>query len=229
MARIKDMQEDERPRERLLLRGAGALSVPELIAIILRVGVTGKSAVSLGEELLKKAGGLDGLCRLSIEDITSVKGLGKAKACQLKAAFELGARLATERVKAFPVETPQQVMGLLGDEMRLLDVESLRVVAVNSRLHVKVVEEVSRGTVNETVAHPRDVVRVGLMHKAYGFLLVHNHPSGDPNPSSADLDFTLQVRDAACLLQIEFLDHVILGAPGEGRDSYYSFKEAGYL
>ncbi len=229
MGRIKDMHEDERPRERLLAKGAAALSVPELMAIILRVGVTGKSAVTLGEELLQRAGGLDGLCRLSIEDITSIKGLGKAKACQLKAVFELGARLATERVRAYPVETPQQVMGLLGDEMRQLDVESLRVVAVNSRLHVKVVEEISRGTINETVAHPRDVVRVGLMHKAYGFLLVHNHPSGDPRPSSADLDFTLQVRDAARLLQVEFLDHVILGTPGEGREAYYSFKEAGYL
>lgn len=229
MSRIKDLHEDDRPRERLLSKGATALSVPELIAIILRVGVTGKSAVRLGEELLQRASVLDGLCRLSVEDITSIKGLGRAKACQLKAAFELGARLASVRVKAFPVETPQQVMGLLGDEMRLLDIESLRVIAVNSRLHVKVVEEVSRGTVNETVAHPRDVVRVGLMHKAYGILLVHNHPSGDPRPSSADLDFTLQVRDAARLLQIEFLDHVILGAPGEGRDAYYSFKEAGYL
>jgi DNA repair protein RadC len=223
------MHEDERPRERLLSKGAGALSVPELIAIILRVGVPGKSAVGLGEELLNRAGGLDGLCRLSIQDITSIKGLGPSKAAQMKAAFELGARLAGERVKAFPVETPQQVMGLLGDEMRHLDVESLRVVAVNTRLHVKVVEEISRGTINETVAHPRDVVRVGIMHRAYGFLLVHNHPSGDPRPSSADLDFTLQVRDAARLMQIEFLDHVILGAPGDGREAYYSFKEAGYL
>ncbi|MEM6823083.1 MAG: DNA repair protein RadC [Verrucomicrobiota bacterium] len=229
MTRIKDMQASERPRERLQDKGASALSVPELIAILLRVGVEGKSAVTLGQELLKQAGSLDGLCRLSVEDITAVKGIGSAKAAQLKAAFELGARLASERIKAFPVETPEHVVGLLGDEMRQLDYESLRVILVNTRLHVKAVEEVSRGTINETVAHPRDVLRWGLLHRAYGILLVHNHPTGDPQPSNADLEFTLDVRDAAKLLQIEFLDHVILGVEAVGRQGYYSFKEAGYL
>ena len=229
MSRIKDLEVSERPRERLLERGAPSLSVPELIAIVLRVGVTGKSAVVLGQELLKKAGGLDGLCRLSVQDITEVHGIGPSKAAQLKAVFELGARLANERVRAFPLETPQQVMALLGEEMRQLDTESLRVIVVNTRLQLKSVEEISRGTVNETIAHPRDVIRVGLLHRAYGFLMVHNHPSGDPRPSSADLDFTLQVRDAAKLLQIEFLDHVILGVPTEGNEGYYSFQEAGYL
>jgi len=229
MTRIKDMPSDDRPRERLETRGASALSVPELIAILLSSGVSGNSAVGVGQELLAMAGGLDGLCRLSLQDIQKVKGIGRARSCQLKAAFELGARLGAERVRACPVERPEQVAALLGEEMRHLQDESLRVIVVNTRLGVKAVEEISRGTVNETVAHPRDVVRPCLLHKAYGFVLVHNHPSGDPHPSSADLDFTLRVREAARLMQVEFLDHVILGAPGDHHPAYYSFKEAGYL
>lgn len=229
MTRIKDMPESDRPRERLAARGAASLSAPELIAIILSSGVPGNSAIGVGQELLAKAGGLDGLCRLSVQDIKEIKGIGNARATQLKAVFELGSRVAAERVKSLPVETPEQISALLGEEMRQLDYESLRVVVVNARLRVKAVEEVSKGTINETVAHPRDVVRVCLIHREYGFVLVHNHPSGDPRPSSADLDFTLKIRDAARLLQVEFLDHVILGIAGDGHEPYYSFKEAGYL
>ncbi|MGF1678171.1 MAG: DNA repair protein RadC [Candidatus Methylacidiphilales bacterium] len=229
MGRIKDMHEDERPRERLVSRGAASLSASELIAILLRVGVRGKSAVALGEELLQRSGGLEGLARLSVADITGIHGLGVSKAAQLKAAFELASRMAAERVRQLPMDTPQQVVSLLGDEMRQLDVECLRIILVGTRLKLKAVEEVSRGTINETVAHPRDILRCALIHRAYGFIMVHNHPSGDPHPSQADLEFTRLVLDAARLMQVVFLDHIILGSPDGTHSGYYSFKESGYL
>lgn len=229
MNRIKDMRADDRPRERLERSGAAALTVPELIAILLGTGLVGKSAIALGQELVHRASSLDALCRMSVRDISAVKGIGPAKATKLKAAFELASRLASEQARAIPLETPAQVAALLSDELRSLTCESLRVIAVNTKLHLKAIEEVSRGTINETVAHPRDVIRVALIHQAYGFILVHNHPSGDPAPSSADLDFTMRIRDAARLMQIEFLDHVILGVPRPGHSGHYSFKEAGYL
>ncbi|MEO0454233.1 MAG: DNA repair protein RadC [Verrucomicrobiota bacterium] len=230
MAKIKELPESERPRERLLAHGASALSTAELLAIILRQsGSRGTSVLSLAQDILKTYCSLDSLCRIQPDELCQFKGVGPAKAAELKAVFELAARLAKSTRSAVPLETPEDIMQLLGEEMRQLSGESLRVLAVNSKLKLITVQEVSHGTINETVAHPRDIVRVGIQHEAYGLILVHNHPSGDPAPSQADLDFTLRVREASRLMQIEFLDHVILGVATKDRPGYYSFKEAGYL
>lgn len=201
-----------------------------MLAILIRIGTPGRSALALGEQLLYEHGSLDRLVRTSAADLAKIKGIGPAKAVQLKAAFALGARLGESRALSQPMETPADIQRLLGEILRQLNYESLRVVALNTKLRVLAVEEVSRGTVNETIAHPRDIFRVALTHQAYAIAVVHNHPSGDPSPSGADIEMTRRMRDAAELLQIVLLDHIILGTAEESEGKgYYSFKEAGYL
>jgi DNA repair protein RadC len=229
MSRIQEMEASERPRERLWAKGASALKVAELLAILLRTGMKGKSALALAEELLLEHKDLAGLSRVEAAALARHKGIGRTKAIQLKAAFEMGVRLAGSLAAETPLETPRQVEQLLGPEMRPLAYESLRVLCLNTKMRLTAAAEISRGTINETVAHPRDVLQIALLHRSHAFLLVHNHPSGDPAPSSADLDFTRRIRDAADLMEIQLVDHVILGAPTAARAGYYSFKEAGYL
>ncbi|MFH1067374.1 MAG: DNA repair protein RadC [bacterium] len=230
MTRICEMIASERPRERLWNGGADTLKTSELIAILLRTGLKGKSALVLGEEILHRYPSLNDLCRASALELSKIKGVGMAKAVQLKAAFELAARLAASRRNEQPVETAQDVHRLLGDEMRLLPYESLRVLPVNARYHLLAVKEISRGTTDGTIGLPRDVLKIALEHHACAFFIVHNHPSGDPLPSNEDRDFTSQLRRAAQLLEVQLLDHVILGVPSATQpEAYYSFKEAGYL
>lgn len=229
MSRIKELAASERPRERLAAGGAASLRTAELLAILLRTGLQGKSAIAIGDELLARYDGLERLARADVRELSSIKGIGPAKAVQLKAAFELGARLARATVESQPVASPQDVERLLGAEMRLLGQESLRVILLNTRLRLIAVKELSRGSTNETVSHPRDVMEAAVLHRAYGFILAHNHPSGDPAPSSADHEFTIRLRDAARIMKVQFIDHVILGSPAPGRAASYSFKESGYL
>lgn len=230
MTLIREMVESERPRERLLQRGADSLKTSELIAILLRTGMQGKSAVVLGEEILSKYSSLDNLRRASVGELSKIKGIGMTKAVQLKAAFELASRLSASKRSELPIETPDDIWQLLGDEMRMLPYESLRVIALNSKLRLIAVKEISRGILNETVAHPREIFRAAMENHAYGVVIVHNHPSGDPAPSASDLKLTEELRKAAQILQIHLLDHIILGTPSEKQPkAYYSFKEAGYL
>lgn len=199
------------------------------MAILLRTGTAGRSAVEIADELIGRFQSLDGLARADVRDLARVKGIGRTKAVQIKAAFELGTRWARDRAEALPMDSPELVEAFWGEEMRLLDYESLRVIVLDTRCRLKGSKEVSRGTVNETTAHPRDVLEPVVLVRGYGFILVHNHPSGDPSPSQADHRFTLQVREAARLLQVKFLDHIILGKPTDTRPGYYSFRLAGYL
>lgn len=228
--RIREMDESERPRERLWENGPEALKTSELIAIMLRTGLQGKSAIALGEEMMTLYPSLDDLCRTPAQEIARIKGIGMAKAVQLKAAFELAIRLASSKRRELPVRTPEDVHLLLGEEMRQLSYESLRVVALNTRLNLIAIKEISRGNINETVACTRDVLRAALDQQAHSFVLVHNHPSGDPAPSQPDFIFTQKVRDAARLLEVGFNDHIILGVASQSRPHpYYSFKKEGYL
>lgn len=230
MGSIREMLESERPRERLWQEGADGLKTSELIAILLRVGMKGKSALALGDEMLARYGSLQDLCQASALELSKIKGVGMAKAVQLKAAFELGSRLAASRRVEKVIDNASAVYDLLGYEMGLLPVESLRIIALNSRSRIIAVEEISRGVLDGTIGTTRDVLRMALLHHAYGIILVHNHPSGDPAPSAEDLEFTMQVRDAAKLMNIQFIDHVILGSVIDNKESpFYSFKETGYL
>ena len=152
-----------------------------------------------------------------------------AKAVQLVAAFGLGQRLARETLARKKIDSPELVCDLVAAEMRMLHKESLRVILLDTKYHLLRIEEVSLGSVNESIAHPRDVFRPAIISSAYAVIVVHNHPSGDPSPSQSDHSLTRRLSEAAELLQIRLLDHIIIGAPAEGRAAYFSFKEAGVL
>jgi DNA repair protein RadC len=147
----------------------------------------------------------------------------------LAAAFGLGTRLAAEQIISEPLNHPEAIYQLLGAEMRLLDRESLRVVLLDTRFRLIAISEVSKGTLNESLAHPREIFKPAISHSAYAFVLVHNHPSGDPAPSDADLRLTRRIEECARMLQIQFLDHLVVGSPQQNRPGYFSFKEAGIL
>jgi DNA repair protein RadC len=226
---IREMPEDERPREKLAAHGASALTDPELIAILLRTGVAGKNVLEVARHLLKEFGSLGGLSRCTVDELATIRGVGFAKAVQLVAAFGLGQRLARETLSKQKIDSPELVNELVGAEMRRLHKESLRVILLDTRYHLLRVEEVSVGSVNESIAHPRDVFRPAVIASAYAVIVVHNHPSGDSSPSQTDHSLTRRLAEAAELLQIKLLDHIIIGAPTQERAGYFSFKEAGVL
>jgi DNA repair protein RadC len=228
---MREVPPAERPRERLLERGAEALKTAELLAILLRTGTQGRPVLELADFLLHHFGSLEALSRAPVGELTRIKGVGQAKAIELKAAFALAARMTRSEAESRAIETAEDIARLLGDEMRLLDYESVRIVCLNTKHKVLAVEEVTRGTLNESLFHPREAFRPALARQAHAVILVHNHPSGDPQPSSADLHVTRQMKQAGEVLQIALLDHVILGAPrgnGEGKN-YFSFKDGGLL
>jgi DNA repair protein RadC len=228
-ATIQELPPQERPREKLLARGIDCLTDAEILAILLRTGISGKNAVALAQELLEQYGSLTQLARAPAHELAKHHGIGQAKAVQLAAAFGLGTRLAVEKAFGGVLDTPELIYQLLWQEFRLLDRESLRIVLLDTRYRLIAVREVSRGTVNESLAHPREIFKPAITHSAYAFVLAHNHPSGDPSPSEADLRLTRKVREAASLLQIQMLDHLICGAASNGKAGYFSFKEAGLL
>jgi DNA repair protein RadC len=227
--KISEMPQGERPREKLLARGANALVDPELIALLLGTGVPGANAIVVARQLLEKFKSLSGLSRCTVGELRKIRGIGEAKAIHLVAAFQLGHRLANERLSRQKVDSPELVYELVGLEMRALHKESLRVILLDTRYHLISTSEVSQGSVNESIAHPRDIFRPAMLASAYAVIVVHNHPSGDPSPSQSDHSLTRRLAEAAELLQIKLLDHVIIGAPAEGCPPYFSFKEAGVL
>ena len=227
--KIHELPEQERPREKLAAHGAAALSDSELIAILLRTGIPGANAVDIGRQLILQFGSLAALARASLSELAKTKGVGRTKAVQLAAAFGLASRLAKESLTDIPLDTPAKIFELLGAEMRQLGKESLRVVLLDSKLRLLCVEQVSLGSLNECLAHPREILRPAVLHNAFAFILVHNHPSGDPSPSDADRRVTMRMAEAAKMLQINFFDHVILGSPSAERAPYFSFREAGVI
>ena len=226
---IHELPSRERPREKLAELGAAALADSELIAILLRTGMKGRNAIDVARDLLDRFQSVGGLARASVQEISSVRGIGKTKAVQLAAAFGLGNRLARETLSRSKIDSPELVYQLLGSEMRALSQESLRSILLDTRYHLLRIEEISVGSLNESIAHPREIFRPALVYSAYAMIVVHNHPSGDPAPSEADHRLTRRLAEAAQILQINLLDHVVIGSPDNGRIPYFSFKEAGVL
>jgi DNA repair protein RadC len=210
--------------------GVASLSNAELIAIFLRTGLRGKGVVQVARELLEKRGGtLESVARTSILELTKQAGIGPAKAAQLAAAFELGRRLVREEMKQISLESPDQIFDLLSQEMRALPQESVRIVLLDNRRILIKVEEITRGTLNECLLHPREVLRCVLAHSCHSYILVHNHPSGNPSPSPADREITRRLQRASDTVGVSLTDHIIIGAAAPGSDPYFSFREAGLL
>lgn len=226
MSIINDLPEDERPREKLARLGAGSLTDAELLAIFLRVGVVGESAIEVGQRLMRTYGNLSQLSRLSIRELVKEHGIGPAKAAQLGASFEIASRIAKESVNSKPLNNPQLIYEAMAPQLRNQSTESLYVMLTDTQLHHMRTFRVSQGTVNQTICHPRDILHPIILHQAFGFVLVHNHPSGNPSPSYADDEMTKRVIEAAELMQIRFVDHIIIGQSIDGRDPYYSYRES---
>ena len=220
---MKEMPLDLRPRERLEIAGAGALSVAELLAIILRTGGRGENVVRQAERLLTEFNGLPGLAKASFEELTSSHNVGNAKVTQIKASLELGRRLLLsapqEQVK---IQSPRDVANLLMWEMGLLEREHVRVVLLDTKNQVQRIPLVYSGSLNAAVIRVNEVFTEAVRANSHSLIVVHNHPSGDPTPSPEDVQVTEQIVAAGKLLQIEVLDHLIIT-----RSTYVSMKERG--
>ncbi|MDF1823727.1 MAG: DNA repair protein RadC [Verrucomicrobiales bacterium] len=228
---IKDLPEDERPRERIAAHGAGSLSDAEILAVFFGSGRQGMSAVELGREMIRRFGNLRNLSRATVSELTRIDGIGPAKAAQLAAVFEFGRRLSREAFIDTPVTSPEEVFALVGSSMQCLSQESVRVILLNHRKKLIHIEEVFLGTGNESFANPPEILRRAISHAAHSIILVHNHPSGDPSPSQADREVTRRMCRACDAVGIEFIDHVIIGGESrnDSRDPYFSFRESGLL
>lgn len=227
--RIKDLPENERPRERLAELGAQALRDAELIAILLRTGTKGRSALQIADELVHRFVTLHALARASLEDLRAIKGIGRDKAIALKSAFTLAARMAQELQGEAPLlDTPELVADFLRDENRGYDVEHFQAVLLNSRRKLIKVEQISQGLVDSILVHPREVFRGAIAANASSLVLVHNHPSGDPTPSESDIRVTRDLIRAGQVLKIDVADHIILGQRTNANSKgYYSMREMG--
>jgi DNA repair protein RadC len=210
---IRDLPAEDRPRERLHQYGAAALNNAELIAILLRVGGSGESAIMQAQRLLREFGSLAAIHHAPFDELRNMKGIGAAKAAQVKAALELGIRLATAQASEdrAVVRTPNDVHGILGHEMSLLPQEEIRVVMLDARSRVIAIPTVYRGSVHEAHVRISELLTEPVKVRAAAIVLVHNHPSGDPSPSSQDGILTRQLYDAAKLMHIDLEDHVVIG------------------
>lgn len=220
---IRDLPVSERPRERLRNSGATSLSSAELLAIILRTGTTSENVLNLAARLLARFGGLIGLSRASFAELCAERGLGEAKAAQLKAALELGRRLlSSQPEERVVVRSPQDVANILLAEMSFLDQEQLRVVLLNTKNQIVAIPEVYKGSVNTSLIRVAEIFREAIRGNCPAIIVVHNHPSGDPTPSEEDVRVTEQIVEAGKTLDIEVLDHLVIG-----QQRYVSLKERG--
>jgi DNA repair protein RadC len=221
--RIKDLATRERPRERLQRLGAQALADAELIAILLRTGIQGRSAIELARSLLQRAGGLSGMHRASFGELRAVPGIGPAKAAQIKAAIEVGRRLAVAEQGETPViRSPQDAADLIQYEMGALEQEHFRVLLLDTRNQVLGQKDVYRGSLNASMIRVGEVFRDAIRENAAAIIVAHNHPSGDPSPSPEDVAVTRAIADAGRMLDIELLDHIVIG-----RTRFVSLKARG--
>ncbi len=221
--RIADLAVSDRPRERLARLGAQSLTTAELLAILLRMGVKGENAVQVGQRLLNTCKGLAGIQRLPFEELCNQHGIGKAKAAQIKAALELGNRLRQEGNGALPViSSPKDAADLVSFEMEALEQEHLHILILDTRNHMLDKVEVYKGSVNSSQVNVGELFKHAIRRAAPAIIVVHNHPSGDPTPSPDDVAVTRAIVQAGKLLDIDVLDHIIIG-----RGRWVSLKERG--
>ena len=222
---ITDWPEDQRPRERLIKQGAHALSDAELLAVFLRVGVTGKSAVDLGRDMVGHFGSLQGLFAARLTDFSRINGLGPAKYAQLQAVLELARRALSEELRTGATLTsPQAVKQYLQLLFQGKAYEAFVVLFLDVKNRLIASEELFRGTLTHASVYPREIVKAALAHNAAGLILAHNHPSGEAEPSTADLHLTSNLKQALGLVDVKVVDHIVVA----GRETY-SFAEHGQL
>jgi DNA repair protein RadC len=220
---IHDLPSGERPRERLQYSGAKALSNGELVAIILRTGVGGENVLQMAQRLLVTFRGLAGLAQASFGELAQERGMGAAKTAQVQAALELGRRLLVASPEDRPqVASPADAANLLLPEMGLLEQEQLRTLLLDTKHHVLASPTIYKGNVNTSVIRIAEIFREAIKLNCAALIVVHNHPSGDPTPSPEDVKVTEQIVQAGRLLDIEVLDHLVIG-----RQRYVSLKERG--
>lgn len=222
---IKDIPLEDRPRERLLKYGPEVLSNAELLAILLRTGTKSENAISIANRVMLQQDGLRFLASCTAQELSAVKGIGAAKASQILAAVELGRRIRGYRTdKKIKIGSPSDAVNIVMDDMRYLKKEHLRVIFLDTKNQVIEVKDLSIGSLNASVVHPREVFSEAIRKSSSSIIICHNHPSGDPTPSQEDINITKRLCEVGKLVGIELLDHLIIG---DG--SYISLKEKGIL
>lgn len=222
---MRDVPNEDRPRERMMQFGAEALSHTELLAILLRTGTRNESAVHLAGRVLQNCGSLSGLVDMSLEEMTAIRGIGPAKAVQLRAGIELGRRLTrTAREDRLTVRRPQDAADYLMEQLRYLKKEHFICLFLNTKNQLITRETLSVGTLNASLVHPREVFRAAIKCSSASLICVHNHPSGDPTPSPEDISLTKRLVEAGELVGIDVLDHLVIG-----EHSFVSLKERGLM
>lgn len=222
---VKEMPEDARPRERLYQYGAASLALRELLAIIIRTGTAQQTALEVADQLIATFDNLEQLFSADIREMQQkVKGIGLAKAIQIKAALELGKRLLIEQRTRSVITCAEDVFLHLSPDMRYLEKEYFKVVLLDTKNNILGIKDISVGTLNSSLVHPREVFKEAIRLSSASLILVHNHPSGDPYPSKEDLAVTDLLCRAGELLGIKVLDHIIIGD-----NIYLSFKERNFM
>lgn len=222
---IKNWPKDERPREKLLKFGEHTLTNAELLAILLRSGVKGSSAVDLGRKIIVKFKTFRDLSHTDISQWKEFKGLGEAKICQIKAAIEIGRRFMTEQKKPKgKVKSSKEVADLFMPRMRDLKKEVFKVLLLDGRNNITDIIEIDEGTVTQTSPYVREIISGALQNFSPAIVCVHNHPSGDSKPSQEDQNFTKELVNAGRIMQVKILDHVIIGD-----NEYFSFADEGMI
>lgn len=231
MSSFKSIPIGERPQERLLTKGPAALSDAELLAVVLRSGTRGLDVLSLSHEVLRGIGSLRGLLRLSAEDLQAYRGIGGVKALQMQAMIEISRRILSNGETAPLMDSPEKIYNWLLPTCDGEAVEKFWVLSLNRKNRLLRCEPVTSGTATASLVHPREVFREAIRNSASALVCAHNHPSGDPSPSQADIRATRQLREAAKVVQLDLLDHVIIGQRGHdpAGTGYYSFAESGLL
>ena len=222
---VHDLPKPERPRERLKQFGPEALSAQELLALIIGRGVSKKSVMTIAQELLIKFGNVKAISEATLEELSQIKGIGFAKAAQLKACFELGKRQNLEpELKDFNIKDPEGIVKAIRASIKDKVKEHFKLILLNPRNKIIGISTISIGTLNASLVHPREVFKDAIVHNTYSVVLAHNHPSGDSEPSEDDLTMTKRLIEAGKILGIEVLDHIIITKNG-----YFSFKDRGLL
>ncbi|XEC93182.1 DNA repair protein RadC [Paenibacillus tarimensis] len=222
---LRDVPSEDRPRERMMMLGAEALSHAELIAILLRTGTKQESAVHLAGRLLSECGSLRNLVDMSMEELTSIRGIGLAKALQIRAGIELGRRLSRSKQEdKLTIRSPKDAADYMMEQLRYLQKEHFVCLFLNTKNQVVAEQTLSVGTLNASLVHPREVFRAAIKCSSASLICIHNHPSGDPTPSPEDISLTRRLSEAGELVGIDVLDHIIIGDR-----RFVSLKEQGLM